>query len=296
MSRRRGRPLNGWLVLDKSEGLTSAAAVARARALLGAAKAGHAGTLDPIASGVLPVALGEATKTVGIVMGGKKIYRFMVRWGEARDSGDAEGRLMASNSKRPAGEAILAALPDFVGRIRQTPPAFSAVKIAGERAYAKARRGEPVLIAPREVEVERFALLEAGPESARFEVVCGKGTYVRALVRDLAERLGVLGYVASLRRLKVGPFDEKHAISLDKLGALVHSGGPEATLLPVEAGLVDIPALRLTQPQAERLRHGQAVRVNPAPEGTVYAMAAGQPVALAEVAAGEARALRVFNL
>jgi len=145
-------------------------------------------------------------------------------------------------------------------------------------------------------EVERFALLEAGPESASFEVVCGKGTYVRALVRDLAERLGVLGYVASLRRLKVGPFDEKHAISLDKLGALVHSSGPEATLLPVEAGLVDIPALRLTQPQAERLRHGQAVRVNPAPEGTVYAMAAGQPVALAEVAAGEARALRVFNL
>ncbi len=139
-------------------------------------------------------------------------------------------------------------------------------------------------------------LLEAGPESASFEVVCGKGTYVRALVRDLAERLGVLGYVASLRRLKVGPFDEKHAISLDKLGALVHSGGPEATLLPVEAGLVDIPALRLTQPQAERLRHGQAVRVNPAPEGTVYAMAAGRPVALAEVAAGEARALRVFNL
>lgn len=296
MAGRKGEPVNGWVVLDKPAGLTSARAVAAARGLLRAAKAGHAGTLDPLATGVLPVALGEATKTVSFAMSGEKTYRFAVRWGEARDSGDAEGRLVAESPERPGRAAILAALPGFRGRIRQVPPEFSALKVEGVRAYRRARRGEPVALAAREVEVRSFELLEWTPDSALFELCCGKGTYVRALVRDLAARLGALGHVAALRRTRVGPFDEKDAISLDKLASLVHSPAPEKYLLPVEAALVDIPALRLTQLQAERLRHGQAVCVNQGPDGTVCAMAAGQPVALVEIAGGEARALRVFNL
>jgi tRNA pseudouridine55 synthase len=295
MARRAGRPVHGWVVLDKPEGPTSARAVARVRTLLGAAKAGHAGTLDPIATGVLPVALGEATKTVGFVMDGRKAYRFTVRWGEARDTGDAAGACVAESPVRPARAAILAALPAFRGPLLQVPPAFSAIKVGGIRAYRLARRAEPVVLAPREVEVYAFELLDAGPDSAEFEVHCGKGTYIRSLVRDLAERLGAFGYVAALRRTRVGPFGEKQAISLDKLGSLVHSCAPEKYLLPVEAALVDIPALPLTELQAERLRHGQAVRVSQVPEGTVCATAAGRPVALAEIADGEARVLRVFN-
>lgn len=296
MARRKGRAIDGWLVIDKPAGLSSAKVVACVRRATGAGKAGHCGTLDPIATGVLPVALGEATKTVAYALAGLKSYRFTVRWGEERDTGDAEGRVVAVSEVVPSAVAIRAALEDFTGEILQVPPDYSAVKVGGERAYALARRREAVELAPRVVEVDRFELVATAGSDSVFEVRCGKGTYARALVRDLARSLGTAGFVNSLRRTEAGPFRESEAISLDKVEALVHSGALEAHLLPVDAALVDIPALRLTEIQADRLRHGRAVRVLRVADGTVCAMAAGRLVALARVADGEARPLRVFNL
>lgn len=296
MRKRKGKPINGWLIIDKPSGKSSARVVSEVRRLTGAAKAGHSGTLDPIATGVLPIALGEATKTVSFVVAGPKTYRFTVRFGEARDTGDAEGRAIGTSDVIPTADGIRRALPAFRGEILQVPPEYSAIKVAGRRSYALARKGEAVALKPRRVAVHRFELLRAHGATARFELCCGKGTYVRALARDLAEALGTLGFVESLRRTAVGPFGEGEAISLEKLEALVHSAALEAHLLPVEAALVDIPALHLTKTQAERLRHGQAVRVLRTENGTVCVVAAGRPVALAEVTDGEARTVRVFNL
>ena len=277
--------------------MTSARVVAKVRNLTGAAKAGHGGTLDPMATGVLPVALGEATKTAGYAMDGLKTYRFTLRWGEARDTDDADGAVIATSDRRPTEEAIRAALPSFTGAIVQVPPAFAAIKVEGTRAYALARKGEPAALAPRRVFVDRLALVEvADADHAAFEMRCGKGTYVRALARDLAVHLGTVGHVAALRRAAVGGFHEDETISLENLAALVHSAALDEHLRPVETALDDIPALAVTESQAVRLQHGHAVHVLRTEPGLVRATAAGRLVALVDVTDGMAQPVRVFNL
>jgi tRNA pseudouridine55 synthase len=302
--RRKGRPIHGWLALDKPAGMTSTDAVGRVRRLTQAAKVGHGGTLDPLATGVLPLALGEATKTVAYVMDGRKRYRFTARWGEARSTDDADGEILRSSDLRPETAAIEAALADFVGVIEQIPPQFAAVKVEGERAYDLARRGEAVQLAARAVEVDRFVLVEqADPDHATFEVVCGRGTYVRALIRDLGEGLGCLGHVVALRRLQAGPFAVEDALSLAALEQLLADDALPQALLPVGAALGELPALALTEPQADRLRAGQTIRVAPGlvvgeagDDATVRATAAGQVVALARLQGAELSPVRVFNL
>ncbi len=292
---RDGR-LDGWLVVDKPAGTTSAQAVARVKRLVRGVKVGHAGTLDPLATGVLPIALGEATKTVAYAMAGEKCYRFEVRWGEARDTDDAEGQVTATSEVRPDVAAITDALRTFRGELDQVPPPYSAIKIRGRRAYDLARAGAPVALEPRRVVVHRFDLLHADADGATFEVVCGAGTYVRALARDLARALGTVGHVAWLRRTRVGPYTDKDAIPLDKLDVLGHSLALAEHVLPVESALVDIPALTLTDHEADRLRSGQALPAPGVDPGTVYTKAGARLVALVEVDAGLLRPVRVFNL
>lgn len=263
MSRRkpRGRPLDGWLIVDKPQGLTSTDVVNRVRRAFDAQKAGHGGTLDPLATGILPVAFGAATKTVPYVMDGTKVYRFTLRLGEQRDTDDADGAVTATSAARPADDAIRAALPAFRGDIMQVPPAYSAIKVAGERAYDMAREGRAPVLEPRPARVDRFDLIERPDgDTAVFEVQSGKGVYMRALARDVAAACGALGHVAALRRLRVGPFDESHAIPLDKIPRADHT--PPASpdlLLPVATALADIPALALTETEASDLSHGQAI-------------------------------------
>ncbi len=304
---RKGTPIHGWLAVDKPSGLSSSAVVGAVKKLTGAAKVGHGGTLDPLATGVLPIALGEATKMVAYAMDGTKVYRFTVRWGEARATDDAEGPVTATSPVRPGTDAITAALAAFVGDIAQVPPAFSAVKIEGERAYARARRDEAVTLAPRPVRIEDFRLI-AVPDSdhAIFEVRSGKGAYMRSLARDLAVKLGTCGHIASLRRTRVGPFGEERAISLDKLASVGHSPGLAELLAPVETVLADIPAVALTEAEARRLKHGQPISVLPVAgrtplthidqDAVVRAMAEGRLVALARIRGGEIRPVRVINL
>lgn len=263
MSRRkpRGRPLDGWLIIDKPQGLTSTDIVNRVRRIFDAQKAGHGGTLDPLATGLLPIAFGAATKTVPYVMDGTKLYRFTLRFGEARDTDDAEGKVIETTDARPTDDQIRAALPAFQGDIMQVPPIFSAIKVAGERAYDMAREGRAPVLEPRPARVDRFELIERpDADHAVFEVASGKGVYMRSLARDLAKACGSLGHIAVLRRLRVGPFLEANAIPLDKLRA------PEDTapaspnlLLPVETALADIPALALTPVEVTALRQGQAI-------------------------------------
>ena len=260
-----GRGLHGWLVIDKPQGITSARAVALVRRATGV-KVGHAGTLDPLATGVLPLALGEATKTVQFAAAGRKRYRFRIRWGIARDTDDCEGAITAESPVRPDAAAIAAALPRFIGSIRQRPPAFSAIKIAGRRAYALARAGRPAEMAPRPVQIAELNLISVvDPDHADFAAAVGEGTYIRALARDLAEALGTRGHIAELRRLAVGRFTEAQAISLDSAVSLGHSLAAFGHLLPIETVLDDIPALALTATEAARLRHGQ--RVTPQDRG-----------------------------
>jgi tRNA pseudouridine55 synthase len=298
--------VHGWVVLDKPVGMTSTHAVSVVKRLFSAKRAGHAGTLDPLASGCLPIALGEATKTVPFVMDGCKSYQFTVRWGEQRDTDDAEGRVEATSDMRPSADAIRAALPRFTGRIAQVPPRFSAIKVAGERAYDLARDGETVDLIPRTVEIHALALLDAtDAEHAVFQAECGKGTYVRALARDLGRALGTLGFVENLRRNAVGPFDQNTMISLERLQSLCHrAAAGEASfadaLMPVETALDDIPALAVSRADAARLQRGQAVllrgRDAPIFRGTVYVTAGGRLLAVAEVDSGEIVPKRVFNL
>ena len=307
--RKSGRAIHGWIILDKPAGMTSARAVARVRALVNAAKAGHGGTLDPLATGVLPIALGEATKTVSYVMDGLKTYRFTVRWGEARDTDDAEGAVTATSDVRPDGDAIRAALGDFTGPIEQVPPDFSAIKVGGRRAFRLARAKEAVHLEARIVQVDSIELVDLpDADHAVIEVRCGKGTYMRSLARDLAHRLGTVGHVSALRRTAVGPFDQSAAISLDYLAALGHSAPLSKCLLAVETALDDIPALALNATQADHLRHGRPVRlrvpgmrplaaIESLDDGDMLcAMADGRPVALARYEDGEIRPVRVLNL
>ena len=301
--KREKRDVHGWIVLDKPVGMSSTHAVSVVKRVLQAKRAGHAGTLDPLASGVLPIALGEATKTVSFVMEGRKVYRFTVRWGEERDTDDAEGRITAVSAERPSADAISAALPRFVGQITQVPPRFSAIKIDGERAYDLAREGESVEIAARPVEIHRLELIEtADQDHAKFMAECGKGTYVRALARDLGRMLGCQGHVAALRRTAVGPFGENVGVRLDALQRLrpdETAAAERAALLPVEAGLAALPALRVSAADAGRLARGQAVllrgRDAPVMAGWVAVSSQGALIALAEVEKGELRPRRIFN-
>ncbi len=303
--KRRGQPVHGWLVLDKPYDMTSTAAVGAAKRLFDAAKAGHGGTLDPLATGILPIAFGEATKTVQYVMNGEKGYRFTVRWGEERDTDDAEGEVVESSASRPTREEIEAVLPMFIGDIMQLPPRFSAIKVRGERAYDLARDGEEVELKPRPVSIHDLRLVEMpDADTAVFEAETGKGAYVRALARDMGRELGCLGHVCALRRTRVGPFDLDDAISLEKLEELRHKAdGREAlmeALLPVETALDDIPALAIDRNQAARLVRGQQVILRggdaPANEEVVLATWKGKPVALCAIEAGILKPRRVFNL
>ena len=305
--KRKGQPVHGWIILDKPEGMTSTAAVAAVKRRLDAAKAGHGGTLDPFATGILPIALGEATKTMSYVVDGVKRYRFTIRWGIATDSEDRDGAVTAQSDKRPDRTAIEAVLGRFIGEIEQVPPTFSAIKFDGKRAYDLARQGKAPEMAPRIVNIEELRLLETpDADHAIFDAVCGKGTYIRALARDIALALGTVGHLVALRRTQVGPFDEKCAISLDELAENMHVAAACKHLLPVETALDDIPALAVTETEAGRLRNGQAVslvrkgdldRIADLEIGdTVLAMADGKPVALVRYTAGEIQPVRVLNL
>lgn len=304
--KRDKRDVHGWVVLDKPVGMTSTHAVSVVKRLFSAKRCGHAGTLDPLASGALPIALGEATKTVPFVMDGRKLYRFTIRWGEERDTDDAEGRTVSISKERPSPEAVHALLPSYTGLIQQIPPRYSAIKIEGERAYDLARDGEQVELSPRPVEIGRLELVNIpDPDHAVLEAECGKGTYVRSLARDLGRALGCFGHVSALRRAAVGSFDEETMILLEQLEALCHraasgEGSLADALMPVETALDDIPALAVNRADAARLQRGQAVllRGRDAPNfrGTVYVTVSGQLLALAELDRGEIVPKRVFNL
>ncbi len=287
--------VDGWINLDKPVGVTSTQAVARLKRLYNAKKVGHAGTLDPLASGVLPVAFGEATKAVPVAQDGVKAYRFTVKWGEETDTDDAEGAVVARSPRRPSREEIERATPRFVGLISQTPPTFSAIKVAGERAYDLARDGEAFELAPRAVVIRRLTLVDAAADDARFEAECGKGAYVRALARDLGRALDCRGHVVALRRTRVGPFAADGATALE---ALERADDPRAALLPVEAGLAELPRLAVDRSGAAALRCGRKLLLRGADapaEGPAYAACFGAPVALGFVEGGYFVSTRVFN-
>ncbi len=305
--RARGKPIHGWIVLDKPEGMTSTSAVAAVKRRTGAAKAGHAGTLDPFATGVLPIALGEATKTVPYLQDAEKHYRFTVRWGVATDTDDRDGTVTAESDVRPGRTEIEAVLERFVGDIEQVPPAYSAIRIEGRRAYDLARAGKAPEMAARRVWIGELRLSdEPDTDHAVFEAVCGKGTYMRALARDIARELDTVGHLVALRRTRVGPFDEERAISLDELGENMQCAAALTHLHSVETALDDIPALAVTEMEAGRLRNGQAIsllrkadldRIAELENGdTILTMADGKPVALARYTAGEVQPVRVLNL
>lgn len=293
--------LHGWLVVDKPVGPSSAQVVGKLKWALksgghGKVKIGHGGTLDPLASGVLPIALGEATKLSGYLLNGPKAYRFTISFGTATSTDDAEGDVVAQSPARPTAEVIRAVLPHFTGAIRQRPPAYSALKVGGERAYARARAGESVELEARDLFIHALSLVESGPDSATLDVRCSKGTYVRSLARDIAEALGTVGHVSLLRRTAAGPFTLDQALSLDKCVELVHGPAPEQALLPLTAGLDDIPALAVDPSEAAALKQGKRLdgpRVKP---GQYLATDGSVPVALVAVSEHDVRVVRGFNL
>jgi len=310
--RKKGDAVHGWVILDKPSGITSTQAVAQVRRIFNAQKAGHAGTLDPLATGILAIALGEATKTVPYVQDAAKIYRFTATWGESRDTDDAEGKVTGTSQVRPSREAIEAVLPRFTGVLSQTPPAYSAIKVAGERAYDLAREGEEVTLEPRQVQVYEARLVGMEPDSAEFEILCGKGTYVRSWVRDIALALGTLGYVSALRRTRIGAFLEKDAVGLETLIPFMHSPAAFAYLKPLSTALDGIPALAVTGSDTVRIRSGNPILIRANLFARMKDGFAGDdglqgrivflkdetdaPVALAEIADGELRPFRVFQL
>jgi tRNA pseudouridine55 synthase len=309
--RKKGEIINGWVNLDKPFDMTSTDALAKVRRLFNAQKAGHAGTLDPLATGVLPIALGEATKTIPWCQDALKAYKFSVIWGEARDTDDAEGAVIATSPVRPDAAAVKAALPAFTGDISQMPPRYSAIKIGGERAYDLARAGEEVELTPRPVYIQSLDLLETTPEKATLRAICGKGTYMRSLARDLAEKLGTVGHIADLRREAVGVLTAQTAISLEQLTELSNSARLDEALLPVETVLDDIPALAVNEREAALLKNGQKLLFVSRPDldrlsaagvdfeddqATALALYRSKPVALVAVNGAELQPLRVLNL
>ncbi len=299
MGRRKGRDISGWLVVDKPAGITSTAVVNKVRWAFDAKKAGHAGTLDPSATGVLAVALGEATKTVPYVTGALKAYRFTIRLGQATNTDDTEGEVIATSDLRPSDDEIRAALPAFSGDILQVPPQFSAVKIDGERAYKLARDGDALELAARPLYVESLDLVERpDADHAVLEMTCGKGGYVRAIARDLGEALGCHAHVTTLRRIWSGPFDVDDGVTLDRVEELAKSPEIDALLLPLEDGLADLPELRCTPEGAARLRNGNPGMVlnSEAEYGDeAWASLDGRAVAVGTYRAGELHPTRVFN-
>jgi tRNA pseudouridine55 synthase len=302
-SGKKGKAVNGWLVLDKPAGVTSTYAVGAMRRAFGARKAGHAGTLDPAATGVLPIAFGEATKTVPYAVDGEKCYRFTVRWGAQTETDDAEGRVLATSAQRSDAAAISRLLAQFTGEILQTPPAYSAIKVAGRRAYDLARGGEAVSLEPRPVLIHSLRLIATpDADSAVFEARCGKGTYVRALARDMGRVLGCLGHLIALRRTRVAGFEEAGAISLSSVELALEDGEAalRRLLLPIEAALNDFAVLNVGQAEAARLLNGQPILVRgrdaPYQPGPTYALCRGHLVALGEIARGELHPIRVFHL
>ena len=292
------RPISGWVVLDKPFNMTSTQAVGKVRWLFSAAKAGHAGTLDPLATGILPIALGEATKAVPQVQDGTKIYRFAIRWGSATTTDDAEGEVIATSDVRPDRAALEAVLPQFVGTIMQRPPIFSALKIDGERAYDLARAGEVVELQPRPIDIDAIELIEHGSETSTLEVTCGKGTYVRSLARDIGEVLGTRGHVSLLHRAAVGPFHDGDALTIDQLEALSLEER-DALLKPVAAGFSDLPEIRLDPQQAAAVRHGNAVLLtgagSPVSLDECWVSFKGDVLATGWVEFGQFKCRRVFN-
>lgn len=300
--RKQGKAVSGWLILDKPAGMTSTQAVGAVRHLFDARKAGHAGTLDPLATGILPIALGEATKTVPYAVEGEKGYRFTVRWGVETDTDDAEGRTVSASASRPEPGAIEALLPQFTGEILQTPPAYSAIKIDGARAYDLARAGEVVELEARPVCIDMLKLVESpSADTAVFEARCGKGTYVRAIARDMGRALGCLGHVIALRRTRVASFLEADAVPMEALRAAAEEGEAAALhlLLPVEAALSELAVLNVGQSDAARLLRGQAVLIRgrdaPTATGPTYATCKGHLIAVGRIERGELHPHRVFN-
>ena len=306
--RRKGEAVSGWICLDKPYDLTSTHAVGRVRRLFNAQKAGHAGTLDPLATGILPIALGEATKTVAFMVDADKAYRFTIAWGRTTATYDREGETTAESDVRPSVAEVEAVLPGFVGEISQVPPAYSAIKVAGERSYDLARAGEAVELAPRIVTIHAARVADASDaDHITLEIECGKGTYVRAICRDLAEALGACGHVSELRRTRVGCFSDKTAVTLELLEDLGHKARQSEALLPVETALDDIPVLAVTDEDAFRLKQGRSIvlvprqveavkaRLKPGSR-TVSAMSGERVVALCEMRAGRLEPSRVFNL
>ena len=306
MSKRKGDPVHGWIALDKPLGLSSSQAVGRVRRALNAQKAGHGGTLDPLATGILPICLGEATKTAGFAVDKIKTYRFTVTWGAETTTLDTEGEVIETSDHRPSAEDITAALPAFLGEIAQIPPAYSAIKVDGERAYKKARRDEDVELKPRQVVIHDLVVEAVTADTATFLCTCGKGTYIRSLGRDLARALGTVGHISMLRRTAVGPFTENHAISLDKLDALGHNAPGLSALLPPETVLDDIPALAVTAEEGRRLAHGQSISLfavaqrtplpQLSPDQKVQVLCEGSLLAVAEIKDGHVKPIRVLNL
>lgn len=294
--------MHGWLILDKPLNCSSAQVVGQVKRLLKLPKShkiGHGGTLDPLASGILPLAIGEATKTVQFVMDHRKGYRFQIAFGEARSTDDAEGEIVATSPVRPSIDQLRAILPRFTGRVMQAPPAYSAIKVDGQRAYALARAGEAVELAARGIYIDSIDIIEYSPDFAMLEAVCGKGTYIRSLARDMAESLGTVGYVSSLRRTRVGKFDESHAISLEKLEEMVHKGCLASCMHPVESVLDDIPARELDPTSARQLRNGQVLRLpgKLLEEGSMVQISSGGVlIAVCEIRRGMMKPVRVFNL
>ena len=300
--RKKGRPVHGWLVFDKPAGMTSPQAVGLVRRLFDAQKAGHAGTLDPLATGILPIALGEATKTVPYAVDGVKHYRFTVRWGAETDTDDAEGDVTVTSEARPERQAIEAVLAQFTGQIMQVPPVFSAIKVDGNRAYDLAREGETVVLAARPVHVETLTLCEMPDrDTAIFETRCGKGTYVRSLARDMGRALGCRGHLIALRRTRVASFEEAQAVTVEALKRAAETGGEalQRLLLPVEAALQALTVIHVGQNDAARLLRGQAVLVRgrdaPIGGGASYAVCKGSLVAIGQIEKGELKPVRVFN-
>ncbi|MBL4800925.1 MAG: tRNA pseudouridine(55) synthase TruB [Emcibacter sp.] len=299
--KRKGIKLDGWLAIDKPLGMTSTQVVGKCRWLTKAQKVGHGGTLDPLATGILPIAFGEATKTIPFIVDARKTYEFTVTFGEARATDDAEGEVTATSDIRPEEEQIRAALPAFIGHITQIPPIYSALKIEGRRAYDLARAGEEVVMKSREVDVFALELLSCDGQSATLRVDCGKGTYVRSLARDLAEKLNTVGYVSYLRRTRVGAFDLNASISLEKLEDMGHSAPPEEWILPVVTVLDDILALAVTEEEAKLLSHGQRLATSePLVPGTIRVMTGDRIVALCDVEitpeGAVLKPVRVFNI